>query len=213
MKHLPLIVLFLIILTGSIAYFSNKKSSTPPPPLGTQNQTTSTPSATSESFIPASTDTSVLKQGGSSFRESQGLYTFLYPNDYKLDTQGDEYIRISKIGATQRGQTEMYDGVIVVFESVNLGGKTLDPWIDARIAQSTADGTSQVTQAKKATRLNTLVGYTYTMRGLGESTYLVVQKDTKSNNAVSITFLVADPENKNYQKEVDAILATLELLK
>jgi hypothetical protein len=211
MKHLFIITILSAILIGSIVYLMGKQPTTPSSIIETQM--TATPSSTEESFIPSPPDTSFLKQGGNSYTESKGLYTFLYPNDYKLDSQGDQLIRISKTGSTQRGQTEMYDGVIVVFESVNLEGQTLEKWVDGRIAQSTADSTTTITQPKKVTHLQAYPGFTYTARGLGESTYLIVQKDAKSNYAVSITFLVADPQKKDYQKEVDTILSTLEFHK
>jgi hypothetical protein len=107
----------------------------------------------------------------------------------------------------------MYDGVIIVSQSIDLGEQTLEEWVEAHIAQSTADGTSEVTQPKRATLLNTFPGFTYTIRGLGESTNVAIQKNTTSHAAVLITFLVADPQNKNYQQEVNAILSTFELLK
>lgn len=173
-----------------------------------------TASAITDEFIQADpAEVERLRIGGSSYLDSQGVYSFLYPNDYALDHQeGDKYIRISKRGATQRGQTEMYDGIIVVFERADLAGQGLAAWIDAEIQQVTANGTSQVLQPRKATTLNSYPGFTYQLSGLGDSTYLVLQKDAQSIQAVRVTFLVADPQNKNYQKEVAAILVSLKLL-
>ena len=167
-----------------------------------------------DQFIQSSPDTAVLQAGGSSYNDPQGVFGFLYPNEYAIDHQeGDKYTRISKKGATQKGQTEMYDGVIVVFERINLEGKTLNDWVDQHIQESTGNGMSELTQPKKTVTLNDYSGYTYEIRGLGTSTYLVLRKDPNSDFAVSVTSLVADPEQKNYQKEVDAILSTLELRK
>lgn len=166
---------------------------------------------TTEQFITGSPDTNALLMGGSSYTHPQGLYTFLYPNDYVLDTQDSQYIRVYKQGATQRGQTEMYDGVIVVFETIDLQGKSLEEVVDERIVAATADGTSEIVQPKKPTTLNTYSGFTYEIRGLGTSTHLILQKHALSTEAVDVTFLVADPEQVGYQDEVDAILSTLEL--
>lgn len=48
----------------------------------------------------------------------------------------------------------MYDGVILVFEPVNLNGQTLEKFVDTRIQESTADGTSEITQALVISYLN-----------------------------------------------------------
>lgn len=48
--------------------------------------------------------TNTIKMGGSSYRDPNGLYTFLYPADYKIDTENENTLtRIYKVGATQRG--------------------------------------------------------------------------------------------------------------
>jgi hypothetical protein len=121
--------------------------------------------------------------------------------------------RIYKTGATQKGQTELYDGVLLVFEVVDLQGSTLEKWLDTHIQESTADGTLQVTQPKKAVTLNGQPGFVYSTRGLGESTNYIIQKNAQSPQALSITMLVADPENIDFQAEVAAILANISLLK
>ena len=106
----------------------------------------------------------------------------------------------------------MYDGVIIVFERIDLQGKTLSDWVDEQIKQAATNG-SEVTQPKKDVTLNDNFGYSYEVRSLGTSQYLVLHQDPNSDFAVSITSLVGDPQHKDYQKEVDAILATLDLKK
>jgi hypothetical protein len=155
-----------------------------------------------------------LMSGGNSYMDPDGVYTLLYPNDYTQDTQGNgQHVRFYKQGATQQGQTEMYDGVIITIETVDLENQTLSNWIDTKIKESTADGTVEITQPKTQTTVNGFPGFTYTTRSLGEATYYVVQKDNKSKNAVVITTLVADPQNVGYQTEVDNTLNTIQLLK
>lgn len=170
--------------------------------------------AAAEPFITSSPSTDALRVGGSSYLDSEGVYTFLYPSNYALDNQEEgKYTRISKRGATQRGQTEIYDGVIVVFERVDLEGASLSDWVDAHIKSATENGTAEVLQPKKATSLNDYQGFSYELSGFGSSQYVIVQENPSSTYAVSISFLVADPESQGYQQEVDAILSTLELKK
>lgn len=165
-------------------------------------------------IAPTAFDNSDLKIGGSSHTDAENVYSILYPNDYKTDTQnGGKETRFYKTGATQRGQTEMYDGVIIVLETIPLNGQSLEKWVDDKLKAATADGTSEIVQPKMPTTLNGYPGFIYTLRGLGESKYTVIQKDTNSNYAVSIVTLVNDPQNVGFQKEVDKTLSTLQILK
>lgn len=159
------------------------------------------------------TDTTNLQAGGSSYAEENGVYTVLYPSDFVLDESDKLHIRIYKTGPTQQGQTEMYDGVLLVFEVINLNGKNLSEWVDTTIQTLTENGTSEITEPKQASSINNLSGFTYSVRGLGESKNYVFQKDENSNTAVLITTLVSDPGNIGFQNQVDQILSTLEILK
>lgn len=155
-----------------------------------------------------------LLQGGSSYADPNGVYVFLYPNEYTLDTQNDgKQSRIYKRGPTQKGQTEMYDGVIMSFESLSLGGKNLENWTDEYIENLTTDGTIELIESKEKIEINNFPGYTFRIRGLGEHQYYVVQKDETSDLGTIIATSVSDPTNAGFQTEVNAVLSTLDLLK
>jgi hypothetical protein len=155
-----------------------------------------------------------LKAGGSSYKDPKGIYTILYPSDYKFDTQNEgQYSRIYKTGPTQKGQTEMYDGVIISIESIDLGTESLDNFVNKRLSEATADGTSVVEEPKQQIILNTYPGYTYSTRGLGTTKHIVLQKGSDSKFAIDITTLVSDPTNTGFQKEVDTIISTIEFQK
>jgi hypothetical protein len=151
---------------------------------------------------------------GNTYTDTQGVYTFLYPLDYKLDQQNDgKQIRIYKTGATQQGQTEMYDGVVMVFETMDTDGVPLSKWVDGYIKKTTADGTIKLVGSKKQMTQNGYAGFVYHTQGLGEFTNYVFQKSEKSHQVVVITTLVEDPQKVGFQKEVDKILSTLEVHK
>lgn len=154
-----------------------------------------------------------LLAAGSSYADTNGVYSFLYPSDFKLDTSDPQHPRIYKTGSTQQGQTEMYDGVMVVFETIQLQEPSLNVWVDEYIKTRTADGTSQVTSPKKPFILETYQGFMFEMRGLGTATYYALQKDTASKYAVLITTSVNDPQNVDFQTDVDKIFSTIELHK
>lgn len=155
-----------------------------------------------------------LMAGGSSYADPKGVFTFLYPNDYKMDTQNNgQYIRFIKIGETQKGQTEIYDGVLIHFEVATLDDQSLSEFVDSRIIQVPADGSSEVVEQKQSVKIGNYSGYKYKVRSLGTSDYIVLAKDENASNAVIITTLIADPQSKNYQGEVEASLLTIQLLK
>lgn len=155
-----------------------------------------------------------LGQGGNSYLEPRGIFSLLYPNDWKQDTQNNgEVIRFYKSGATQMGQTEMYDGVIVTVEVKDLGTQTLSEWVDKQLKTIKDNGDATIVKPKQSTTFNGYPGFTYTVRGLGEWESLAIQKDANSKNALVITALVEDPENVGYQQEVDSTLNTLKILK
>lgn len=148
---------------------------------------------------------------GSSYQDPSGRYELRYPSDFTLDTSDPIHPRLYKKGPTQRGQTEMYDGVIVVFETIDLAGKRIKEWVDMRISTDTAAGASQLIQVKTPLTLNTYPGLTYQIRGLGEFTNVVIQKSPETDQALLITYMVADPQNVGFQSQVDAILSSIQL--
>lgn len=198
----------IIILIGVGLYIfvspKLKNQSTMPPTLENEQP------ASQESTQPSDE----LLAGGSGYIDPSGVFSILYPNDWKIDNQNNGQVtRVYKTGVTQRGQTEMYDGIIITFELFDLKGASLSNWLDAHIKEISVDGMTQITKPKKAITLNTFPGFSYTTRGLGEFNTIIVQKDTKSPYAIQVTSLVADPQNIGYQKEVDDVLSSLKLLK
>lgn len=209
MAKLGILIAILVLASG--AYLIHTKSIAPKP----LSNIIPVVSPTKQVEVQADTvTTDALKQGGSSYLDKAGVYSFLYPADYVLDQQPDGmHTRISKRGATQKGQTEMYDGVIMVFDGVATNGKTLGTWVDDDIKKLTADGTVSIVTPKESVKIGKYSGYRYVARGLGDATYYVIQKDSSSQNAVLITTLVADPQKVEYQKEVDSILSSIQILK
>lgn len=201
-----IVVIFILVLAGSVGYIVTQQNSIAQiAPTPNQTKAAPTPTVIIDESIDLSKNT---------YEDPKGTFKVKYPTEYKIDSQNNgQYIRFSKVGETQTGQTEMFDGVIIVFESVNLGDKTLSSWIDGRIKESTADGTMKVVAIKEPTTIGKYSGYTYALQGLGTSDYFVIQKDASSKNAVVITNLIEDPQNKNYQAEVDTIFSHIELLK
>lgn len=166
------------------------------------------PSTTTESSGSAE-----LLAGGNSYLDKKDIYTILYPNDFKMDTQNNgEHVRFYKQGPTQKGQTEMYDGVMMVIETFELKGQTMEEWLNERINQQTSSG-QQIVQAPQKITIHNYPADKYRMRGLGEYDSYVLQHDDQSEFVILITTMVADPGNLGFQQDIDDILSTIRLIK
>jgi hypothetical protein len=214
MKNLIIFVLLFAVLVGAGTFYFSKKQNKAVVPV--QDTTAVTPTVrVDDELAPVeeSPEVTALRAGGSSYADPQGVFSILYPNDYTVDqpSADNPYVRFSKRGEQQRPQSEMSNGVLVVIETIDLEGKTLEEYVDARISAESAN--SEVLKPKTTTSFKEYPGFTYEMRGLGSSTYLVLQKNAQSTHAISISYLVADPQESGYQAQVNAILSTLELLK
>lgn len=165
-------------------------------------------------FVEPDPAKAALKVSGLTYQDPQGRYAFLYPEEYSLDHEGgDQSTRIVKRAVTARPQSEISDGVMVVFETVDLGEQTLEAAVDARIESSTANGLAELVQPKQSFSLNSYPAFSYELGGVGAAKHIVIQKNSQSKHAIVVSILVADPQGKGYQSEVDTILSTIELLK
>lgn len=203
-----LIIVILLLAAGTLLFFVSNRPAQPS--LTTDTEVTTSP--TVDTSLSGTPDTSALRAGGSSYRDPDGMYTFLYPSDYVLDEQGENRVRIYKRAPSARPQGEMTDGVILEFETVRLQGQTLQQWIAARVNQSDPDDTLPLAERSQATVLNTYPGYIYAVSDSGDTSQIVVQRTAGADTAVNIMTLIQDPQGNNYRREVDAILSTLELL-
>lgn len=194
----------IVILVGIGVYAKGMKTKNSP--------LSSSPSPVTRSIDSAYVDS--LKQGGSSYSDPNGVYVFLYPNEYKLDTQNNgQVVRIYKTGPTQKGQTEIYDGVIMTFETQNKNGKSLEDWTEEYIKSMVNDQTIELVNGKEKTKVNGYDAYSFRIRGLGEHDYLVMEKDKNSELVTIVVSNVSDPGNLGFQNEVNATLNTIELQK
>lgn len=201
-KLIAIVGVILLVLILAYSFLSKNKPLTALPSSSPTSSLQADPSKVDE-----------LKQGGSSYSDPNGVYVFLYPSEYKLDTQNNgEVVRIYKVGPTQKGQTEIYDGVVMTFEKQNLNGKGLENWTNDYIKSLTNGDTIELIKDKEKTQVNGQVAYTFVLRGLGEHQYYSISK-TNSDFVIISASNVSDPGNLGFQKEVDAILTTLEIIK
>jgi multidrug resistance efflux pump len=212
MKNTLIVVVIVIIAIAAGAYiYTNKTSAPPAQSTQTQNQIiTQTPSGTAAE-VPVANDQ--LLAGGNSYLDKNNIFSILYPTDYVQDMDGENVTRFYKRGDSQRPQSEMTDGVIVTIQTEPLNGMTLEQKVDDAIKQSTAGGMAELTSPKAPVTVNNQQGFTYKIRGLGESTYVALQKNDNPQNAVTVVYAVMGEKQQEYQQQVDSMLSTLQILK
>lgn len=159
-------------------------------------------------------DLKTLQESGAAYHDKQGIFTFVYPRDYRLDVDdANGLTRISKVGNQQSSGTEMTDNVVLVLETIDLQGKSLGTFVDEQINEATESGSADLVQAKSNILRNNYPGFTYKLQGQGDSNTTFIQKNVESPYTLKITSLVHDPKQHGYQKELNLIISTLELLK
>lgn len=207
--------LILITLIGGLYFFINYIS---PESISTKSSPTAEP-ADSKQIAPSPilpqpnpSSVEVLKMGGSSYSDPQAVFSFLYPGDFVIGEDGD-YTRIYRWGPTQKGQTEMYDGILMMFRAIELDGQRLSEWVDKDIERVMRDGVSTMTQPKRPYKLKSYEGFSYSFSGLGEFHRIIVQKSADSSFGVEIIYFVEDPTGRGFLNDVSNILTSLEIMK
>jgi len=152
-----------------------------------------------------------VRAEGITYQDPEGKFQVTYPADYTFDDSDALHPRLYKRGDEQRSQSEMSNGVLVVFEKIELNGQTLEQLVDDRLQQTSTDGVTEVVEPKEETTIGTYPGFEYELRGLGTARYLYLQPNDNTDWALGVTYTISDPETLGYEVEVNSILTTLEL--
>lgn len=124
----------------------------------------------------------------------------------KEDTKTD--IRFYKWGPTQRGQTEMYDGIILSIRKVVVtdGGKV---YIDSQIEQFKNVGT--ITKSLREGKLNGIVVKEFSASSLGD--FNVIFVPVNDQTLLEISYMIPDPTGAGFQGVIDTMLSTFRIVK
>ncbi|MDQ5951360.1 MAG: hypothetical protein QG639_637 [Patescibacteria group bacterium] len=202
---LVVIILFLAALAGYLWWQQRSTLTAPTPTIQPESTNTEVPAESSE--------LSALQQFGTTYQDPQGIFSVTYPSDYELDQPAEGQVRLIKRGEMQRPQSEISDGVLLVFETLTLEEKSLEEAVDERIVAFTANETGEIIQPKSAITIGGNQGFEYTVRSLGTSRQVLVQKDSNSEYAIAIAILIEDPQDVGYMQQVDAILSSIKFFK
>lgn len=163
-------------------------------------------------IIGSASDDSPSK-GNNNIPEEWKLYTsddigFSMYYDPSLTIQEDTKtdVRFYKQGPSQRGQTEMYDGMIVTVRKVDVVGNT-QAYINNQIEQYKDIGS--ITEPLHDSKLNGISTKEYGASSLGDAKIIFVPNDNQT--LLEVSYMAPDPTNAGFQKTVDLMLSTFKL--
>lgn len=136
-------------------------------------------------------------------------FSLYYPADIQIADRGPEGIQAFKLGPTQKGQTEMYDGINV---SIKTGSRTGDLMTFVQSEQTrikTEPSTIEVGEISQRT-IGPYTGYQFTVRTIGDGTYLYLPKGPDGYYRVVDGTL--DPSNAGFAAIVKTMISTLKSL-
>lgn len=133
-------------------------------------------------------------------------FSIQYDPTLTLQEDSKNDLRFYKWGPTQRGQTEMYDGIIFSIRKIDVtdGGQS---YIDNQIEQFKNVGT--ITEPLRDGNLNGIPTKEYSASGLGDFKIIFILINNRS--LIEISYMVPDPTNAGFQKTIDMMLSTFKL--
>lgn len=147
------------------------------------------------------------------YRSSTLGISFYYDQEMELKENSNdpnEPLRLVLIGPTQSLGTEVYDGLILIFNSGTYEGDFGDFVTEEHLKNKNEPSTNEIGEVI-GTGLGNLTGYEFTVSSLGEFTHYYFRDiDLKDNRYVKISTLVADPEELGYDEILEKILTSIE---
>ena len=133
-------------------------------------------------------------------------FSMYYDPSLTLQEETKTDVRFYKQGPSQRGQTEMYDGMIVTVRKIDVVGDT-QAYIDNQIEQYKDIGS--ITEPLHDSKLNGISTKEYGVSGLGDAKIIFVSINNQT--LLEVSYMVPDPTNAGFQKTVDLMLSTFKL--
>lgn len=132
---------------------------------------------------------------------------FAYAPTLTLHEDAPDQVRLSQWGPTQKGQTELYDGLILSFRRVTPEG-SFEAFLEAQMAQFRDVGS--ITAPLSDTVFNGRPARTFGASGLGDYTLVYVPQE--GGAVLEISILAPDPTGAGFRQTADRILSTVSFL-
>lgn len=197
-------VLGILVFAGAVfgAYKLSQKQAQPAPQPTPSPAVTPLPTPT-----PESTPTPEPTADWKTHTNTKCGFSIKYPDELTVD-EARGCVHFSLWGPTQKTDTEFYDGISLLFDSGQLGNKTLKELVEEEADEFKVVGEVLISPAE--TTIAGVAGYTVKASGLGVFTYFYVSH--KPGIYLEIVDSTVDPTGKGFQKTVDLMLSTLKFL-
>lgn len=138
------------------------------------------------------------------YKNNTAGFSLRYDPTLTIQEDQDSNIRFFKWGPTQKGETEMYDGIILGVRRVAVsdGGAA-----HIRSVIEQFENVGRITDPLHESILNGLPVKKMSASGLGDFTLIFVPVGPSA--ILEISYMVPDPTGVGFQKTVDLILSTL----
>ena len=134
-------------------------------------------------------------------------FSMAYDPSLTVQQDNDNEVRFYRNGPTQKGQTEMYDGMLLSVQKIT-APEGVQAYIDTHIKEVAESST--ITAPLRTGMLNGLSIQTFDASGLGDFTTIFIPVDDA--NLFELSYMVVDPTNAGFQETMDAILSSISLI-
>lgn len=134
-------------------------------------------------------------------------FSIQYDPSLTVSEDNNTDVRFYKNGPTQKGQTEMFDGIIVTFRKISVTDGGLS-YINAQMEQYKNVGT--ITELLHDDMLNGIPVKEYSAIGVGN--FKIIFVPINNETLLEISYMAPDPTSLGFQKTVDTMLSTFKLI-
>lgn len=135
------------------------------------------------------------------------IYSLYHPQKMMVRDEGNGINAFVLIGPSQKGQTEMYDGINFTVLTGNYETNDFREFVDSEVKKMQSEGTIRVEQGILSVSIGENDGYEFMSRSLGE--FRNIYFDAGNKKFVHVVILLEDPTKQGFDKIVDQMLQTL----
>lgn len=135
-------------------------------------------------------------------------FSIKYDPTLILQESSQTDVRFYKLGPTQRGQTEMYDGIIFSIQKVNTENG-VNEYINSRVEEFKNVGT--ITEPLHNDKLGTIPIKKFSASSLGDFDLIFISLDDKT--LLEISYMAPDPTNAGFKKVAELMLLSLRIIR
>lgn len=161
-----------------------------------------------EDVVPAKPAPEATTDWKSYTNEGIGL-VLRYDPTLTVSEDESKQVRFYKWGPTQKGQTEMYDGIVVSFRQVAFDG-TFDQYIEKGMTEFQDAGLGTITRPLTPYELDGRAGQTYSISSLGDFKLIFIP--TGDQELLEVSILTPDPTGAGFEQLADRLLSTVKIV-